>query len=190
MKKTDGRSTNDNAKKYRLARQEQSLELINKSIEILKKTKQPINPSSIARIIQEFFPNEKGITSAGIRKNKTHMEFIQSAQQKETADTKPEYLFSSNPEETKEKYALALENKVLKRENKILKSYLSSDDVNISELREKQDNVESNIPLESVQILVKALIDLGECYIKNGALYLEKDGSLIFTKANMVTLNH
>jgi len=192
MKSIDGRKKNDNSKAYRLEKEKKNSVLIVKAIELLRKSKQKINPASVSRVISEYFSDEGTITSAAIRKNPAHEALVLKAQQEVAEVTDVELEGISLPVIQKEKYKLALENQELKNEIKILKACLSEDEEKrFLQMKSvpAEKGIVTDIPHDAIKKLVKVLMGTGECFMKGGSLYLEEDGSVLLTKGMMKELD-
>jgi hypothetical protein len=181
--KIDGRKYNDNTKKYREEKIKKNKLLVEKAVKLLASSKQKINPSSVSRTIDEYFSDEGKISATGIRKNLLYMNILEEYI---TNNIENNFDINVNDENIsdckKEKYKLAVKNEQLIRENKVLKQVIKQEKIEIEEISPQKQFVQQIIPIEIIKELLKMALSMGECYIKNGEVFKEEDGSLILTK--------
>jgi len=182
--KIDGRKQNDNTKIYREEKVKKNKLLVEKAVKLLASSKQKINPSSVSRAIDEYFSEDGKISSVGIRKNPLYMSILEKYI---VENIENNFNVNSSDMENisdckKEKYKLAVKNEQLTRENKILQQIIKQENIQIKDKSSQKQSIQLTIPIEITKELLKIALASGECYIENGEVFKEEDGSLILTR--------
>jgi len=181
--KIDGRKYNDNTKAYREAKVKKNKLLIEKAVKLLFSSKQKINPSSVSRTIDEYFSDEGKISSVGIRKNPLYMNILEKYIMKNIENNFDINIDQENISDyKKEKYKLTVKNEQLNRENKVLRQIIKQEKIKTHDINTEKESIKQIIPIEVTKELLKIALEFGECYVKNGEVFKEKDGVLILTK--------
>ena len=182
--KIDGRKQNDNTKAYREEKVKKNKLLIEKAVKLLASSKQKINPSAVSRTIDEYFSDEGKISSVGIRKNLLYMSILEDYISDNIDNNFDINVGNENISDCKkEKYKLAVKNEQLIRENKILNQIIKQENIPTPTNIVHSTSLEQNtIPIEVTRELLKIALTSGECYIKDGEVFKEDDGTLILTK--------
>lgn len=181
--KFDGRSNNDNTKKYRSYIVSKNKKLIQRAINVLVDLKQKPNPNNISSTINKYFKEEGSITPQGIRSNNIYLEMIE----KNIIDNiNDEYIekksstTESLSECKKEKYKLTVYNEQLSRKNKIYEKIIQKG--GLTKIEKVISNKKDIIPIDAIKELLKITLTIGECYEKNNIIYKEIDNSIVLTQ--------
>lgn len=171
-----GRAKNDNLKKYQEEKIKRNTELIKRAIGHIRGLGGDISMSIVSRVTYEIANpehGEKGITLAGISKNKQYRTMIEQAQADAMMHHSEKHRHSIRPRHLSDGdirmmlHALRVENETLKRENKILTHQLKEAPHTIETVQPIEEKLikEHNALHNAMRSLVGRLCELDVAYI-------------------------
>jgi regulator of replication initiation timing len=169
---------NDNLAKYRERQQEQNQALVQRAIEYIQQLNGEVNFSLVSKVtydIADATKGEKGISLAGLSKNKIYRSMIEKAKLSNgvNADNLKKSIRSSVSigDMQMSFHTIRVENAKLKMENKVLSERLKEINAPVQEL----GNIDMNIMKQYDEMkqvcssLVSRLLELELAYIDNEA---------------------
>ncbi|OCL90260.1 hypothetical protein [Arcobacter porcinus] len=171
---------NNNLAEYRAFQEEKNKELVLKSIKYIKSLNGIINFSTVSQVtydIADPLKNEKGLTLAGLSKNKLYRSLIEKAKLSQNIDinlksNRSFYENSSNSNMTVadiklQLHELRVKNVNLKMENKILSEQMKTLSSTVSTVEPVSDDMLKKYKFlyQICSNLISRLLELGVAYI-------------------------